>query len=336
MRSKRQSIVLALLLVVVTVALYYPIRRLPFINYDDDLYVTENLHVQSGLEWDTVQWAFVTNAASNWHPLTWLSHALDFQLFGLDPTGPHLINLLLHVCNVVLLFWVLLRATGFAGRSAMVAALFAVHPINVQSVAWIAERKNLLSMLFFLLALGAYRWYAREPRISRYLMVGVLFGLGLMAKPQVITLPFVLLLWDYWPLGRMFAEADRSAPCALSRDSSFSWLLWEKIPLFAISAASAVITLLAHRAGAVVAVVQGQVASTEGSESPAISATALLEQRSLSSRARRRREAVNHTVPDNPANSLKRSNPNGLKDELVRHLEQDSKMSQLRLWTAVS
>ncbi len=251
MRSKRQSIVLALLLVVVTVALYYPIRRLPFINYDDDLYVTENLHVQSGLEWDTVQWAFVTNAASNWHPLTWLSHALDFQLFGLDPTGPHLINLLLHVCNVVLLFWVLLRATGFAGRSAMVAALFAVHPINVQSVAWIAERKNLLSMLFFLLALGAYRWYAREPRISRYLMVGVLFGLGLMAKPQVITLPFVLLLWDYWPLGRMFAEADRSAPCALSRDSSFSWLLWEKIPLFAISAASAVITLLAHRAGAV-------------------------------------------------------------------------------------
>src|ERR1700761_3326298 len=121
MRLKSQSIVLAPLLVVVTLALYYPIRHLPFINYDDNLYVTENVNVQSGISWDTVQWAFTTYQASNWHPLTWLSHALDFQLFGLDPTGPHLINLLLHVCNVVLLFWVLLRATGFAGRSAMVA-----------------------------------------------------------------------------------------------------------------------------------------------------------------------------------------------------------------------
>src|SRR5580658_3023892 len=168
MRSKHQSIVLGFLLVVVTLALYYPITHLPFINYDDNLYVTENVNVQSGMSWDTVQWAFATYQASNWHPLTWLSHALDCQLFGLDPAGPHLVNLLLHVCNVALLFWVLLRATGFAGRSAMVAALFALHPINVQTVAWISERKNLLSMLFFLLALGAYRWYAREPRISRY------------------------------------------------------------------------------------------------------------------------------------------------------------------------
>ena len=251
MRSKRQSIVLALLLVVVTLALYYPIRHLPFINYDDNLYVTDNVNVQSGISWDTLQWAFTTYHASNWHPLTWLSHALDFQLFGLDPAGPHLINLLLHVCNVVLLFWVVLRATEFAGRSAMVAALFALHPINVQTVAWIAERKNLLSMLFFLLALGAYRWYAREPRISRYAVVGVLFCLGLMAKPQVITLPFVLLLWDYWPLKRMVAAAERKAHFIPAPDKRFFLLLYEKLPLFAIAAASAVITLLAHRASGI-------------------------------------------------------------------------------------
>src|SRR5271167_3129751 len=162
MPSKHQPVVLVLLLALATLAVYYPVRHLPFINYDDDLYVTENVHVQSGLEWDTVQWAFTTYAASNWHPLTWLSHALDVQFFSLDPVGPHVVNLLLHMFNVVLLFWVLWRATGCTGRSAMVAALFALHPINVQSVAWVAERKNLLSMLFFLLALGAYRWYARS------------------------------------------------------------------------------------------------------------------------------------------------------------------------------
>ncbi len=179
-QSKRQPILLALLLAVATLAIYSPVRHLPFINYDDDLYVTENVHVQSGIEWDTVQWAFTTNAASNWHPLTWLSHALDFQLFGLNPAGPHVVNLLLHTLNVLLLFWVLWRATGFSGRSAMVAGLFALHPINVQSVAWVAERKNLLSMLFFLLAMEAYRWYAQSAsqlshrrqagRIRRYLL----------------------------------------------------------------------------------------------------------------------------------------------------------------------
>jgi protein O-mannosyl-transferase len=226
---------------------YYPVRHLPFINYDDDLYVTENAHVQSGIEWDTVQWAFTTNAASNWHPLTWLSHALDFQLFGMDPAGPHVVNLLLHTLNVLLLFSVLWRATGFAGRSAMVAALFALHPINVQSVAWVAERKNLLSMLFFLLALGAYRWYAQWPRIGRYLLVALFFALGLMAKPQVITLPLVLLLWDYWPLGRFSASAE---DLTSSRARSLAWLVTEKLPLFALAAGSAVVTLLAHRGGA--------------------------------------------------------------------------------------
>ncbi len=239
----RAAALLVLLLAAVTVAVYQPVRHLPFINYDDDLYVTNNIQVQSGLEWDTVQWAFTTHQASNWHPLTWLSHALDWQLFGADPAGPHLVNLLLHTLNVVVLFWVLWRATGHAYRSAVVAMLFALHPVNVQSVAWVAERKNLLSMLFFLLALGAYRWYVSEPRVSRYLSVAGLFALGLMAKPQVITLPLVLLLWDDWPLRRM------SPGSSAQTKESFSSLIWEKLPLFVLAGMSAVMTMLAHRAG---------------------------------------------------------------------------------------
>lgn len=242
-RSARgtRPILLGLLLVVLTLAAFYPVIRLPYINYDDNLYVTGNGNVQSGLTWHTVRWAFTTYHTSNWHPLTWLSHALDCQLFALDPAGPHIVNLLIHTANVLLLFWVLLRATGSASRSAMVAALFAVHPINVESVAWIAERKNLLSMLFFLLALGAYHWYARQPKLSRYAVVIALFGLGLMAKPQIIMLPFVLLLWDYWPLERSEAKGRHLWPR----------LVWEKLPLFALSAASAIVTIVAHSRGAI-------------------------------------------------------------------------------------
>ncbi len=240
----REAALLVLLLAAVTLAVYQPVRHLPFINYDDDLYVTNNIQVQSGLQWDTVQWAFTTYQASNWHPLTWLSHALDWQLFGADAAGPHLVNLLLHTGNVLVLFWVLWRATGRAYRSAVVALLFALHPVNVQSVAWVAERKNLLSALFFLLALGAYRWYASAPRGRRYFTVAGLFVLGLMAKPQVITLPLVLLLWDDWPLRRMSLGTSPQA-----KEESFSRLTWEKLPLFVLAAMSAAITLLAHRAG---------------------------------------------------------------------------------------
>ncbi len=153
--------------------------------------------------------------------------------------------------NAVLLYWVLLRATGFAGRSFMVAALFALHPLNVESVAWVSERKNLLSMLFFLLALAAYRWYAQEPRVGRYLTVALLFALGLMAKPQIITLPFVLLLWDYWPLRRMFAGSDGTASQAdVIPAKRLSWLVLEKLPLLLLVAASAAITLHAQREAA--------------------------------------------------------------------------------------
>ena len=243
---------LGLLLVVATVGLYYPVSSHPFVNYDDNVYVTDNAQVKSGLNWDTVQWAFTTSEAGNWHPVTWLSHAFDYQLFQSDPAGHHNTNLLLHVLNVLLLFWVLQQATGFTGRSWMVAALFALHPINVESVAWISERKNLLSMLFFLLALGAYRWYVSEPRTSRYAVVAAFFALGLMAKPQVITLPFVLLLWDYWPLRRM-AIAGHPAAIDTPDDGalpqrSFSWLIGEKLPLVALCGASVFITMEAQQA----------------------------------------------------------------------------------------
>jgi len=272
--SGNRAYLLGLLLIVLTVALYYPVRTHPFVNYDDTVYVTDNVHVKDGLTWDTVTWAFVTDDAGNWHPLTWLSHALDVQMYDLTPGGHHQTSMLLHALNAALLFWVLLRATGYAGRSFMVAAWFAVHPVNVESVVWIAERKTVLSMTFFLLALGAWRWYAAKPHVLRYAVVALLFALGLMAKPQIITFPFVLLLWDYWPLGRF---ALRSSPFALRQNSatelsgekrtanseqrppgtqlpqkSFRALLLEKLPLLAIAAASAAITMQAQRASGAV------------------------------------------------------------------------------------
>ncbi len=238
----------ALLLAAVTVLLYFPVAHHPFLNLDDNQYVTANPHVQAGLTWETVEWAFTSYWSFNWHPLTWLSHALDVQLFGLDPAGPHLVNLALHVLNVLLLFWVLARATAYVQRSAMVAALFALHTINVESVAWIAERKNLLSMLFFLLALGAYRWYAQRPSIARYSLVALWFAFGLMAKPQIITLPFVLLLWDYWPLERISLPGNPQPT-----GKTFSALVLEKVPLFLLCLGSAVVTMQAQQAGGAVA-----------------------------------------------------------------------------------
>ena len=253
------KIFLGVVLAVAVVAVYYPVHWQPFANYDDADYVTDNFHVKAGLHWSTVKWALTARDAANWHPVTWISHALDTQMFDLNPAGPHDVNVLFHIVNVLLLFWMLQRATGFVGRSWMVAALFALHPVNVETVAWIAERKNLLSMFFLLLTLAAYRWYARKPQLSRYLVVAVLFALGLMSKPQVITLPFVLLLWDYWPLGRL---ALRPSPSALRQNSSgaisgeqrtansaWRWLLLEKLPLLALSAASAVLTVNAQAGG---------------------------------------------------------------------------------------
>ncbi len=251
--AARWAWILPLLLIVATVAVYYPLKGHPFANYDDDDYVTNNAHVQAGLTWETVKWSFTTYEYSNWHPLTWLSHALDCQWFGLDPGPHHETNLLLHVVNVLLLFWVLAQATGYLGRSAMVAALLALHPMNVESVAWIAERKNLLCTMFFLLALGAYRWYAQDPKLGRYLTVAGLYALGLMAKPQIITLPCVLLLWDYWPLHRMFPDW-KCASSGTTVEASFprrtlGSLVLEKLPLFLLAGASAHLTQAAQQAG---------------------------------------------------------------------------------------
>ena len=244
-------LVLGALLLMATLAVYLPAHRHPFVNLDDDIYVIDNGQIHSGLNSATLKWAFTTYYAFNWHPLTWISHALDCQLFQLDPAGPHDVNVMLHLINIVLLFWVLWRATGYPGRSLMVAALFALHPLNVESVAWIAERKTMLSMLFFLLALGAYRWYARKPRVGRYCVVTLLFVFGLLAKPQVITLPCVLLLWDYWPLGRLRLgpqPSDSSSEAGIPT-RTFSQLVAEKIPLFVLSLISAYLTLRAQGVG---------------------------------------------------------------------------------------
>jgi tetratricopeptide (TPR) repeat protein len=248
---KQHRLIFCLLLALATLALYNPITRAPFLNFDDASYFVDNPHVHAGLSWKTVKWAFTTTELSDWKPITWLSHTLDGQLFGFKPEAPHTINILLHAANAVLLFLILLRATGCGWRSLGVAALFALHPINVESVAWIAERKNVLSMLFFLLALAAYGWYVRRPGIARYLAVTLAYALALMTKAQVITFPFALLLLDYWPLNRLLPEraTDESVQQDDAHRSFFSSagrLVWEKLPWFAMSAASAVITMRAE------------------------------------------------------------------------------------------
>lgn len=252
--SNSQAFVLGLILVLLSLALYQPVGRHPFVNYDDDRYVGDNAHVKSGLTWQAAKWAFTSYEESNWHPVTWLSHMLDCELYQLNPAGPHYMNAALHALNAALLFWVLFTATGFLWRSFMVAALFGLYPINVESVAWIAERKNLLSLLFFLLALAAYGWYASKPGVKRYSLVAVLFALGLMSKPQVITLPFVLLLWDYWPLRRVESALDDVHPGEKQILEKKSWrqLFVEKLPLFAMCIPSAYLTLRAQAAAGAV------------------------------------------------------------------------------------
>src|SRR5580704_12444035 len=247
---RKRNLAICLLLAVATFALYSPAVWHPFIfNYDDDNYVTNNSHVQAGLVWDTVAWA-MTSTDTNWHPLTWLSHALDCELYGLNPHGHHLTNVLFHVLNVVLLFLLLVRVTGAAGRSMLVAALFAVHPFNVESVAWIAERKNVLSTFLFQLTLGAYGWYALKPEVKRYLAVAAMFVLALASKPMVVTLPCVLLLLDFWPLGRIQGwgiQGFRSGSPFPVPQARLPQLVLEKLPLLALSAVVSAVTVFAQR-----------------------------------------------------------------------------------------
>lgn len=252
---QNHTLLFSLLLVASVLLCYGPAAHNGFLNYDDNTYITNNPHVRAGLTRATVKWAFTTYDAANYHPLTWLSHALDRQLFGLNAAAHHEVSVLLHAANAVLLFLLLLHATGFAWRSLFVAALFALHPINVESVAWAAERKNVLSMLFFLFAIHAYVWYTRRPRADRYALIVLFFMLALLSKPQVITFPFLLFLLDYWPLRRI--GATQTAPdlaggvstSPLPSKRSVSWLVIEKIPFIILAAASAFITMKAQKAG---------------------------------------------------------------------------------------
>src|SRR5947209_7911029 len=198
-------LLLTLALTGLTLAAYAPVLGggYEFLNIDDDEYVTDNPHVQAGLTSSSLWWALTSFHANNWHPLTWMSLQLDRSVFGPDPWGFHATNLLLHTANVLLLFWALRRLTGSTWRSACVAAFFAVHPLHVESVAWVAERKDVLSTLFWMLTLLAYAHYVARPCLSRYLLVVLALTLGLMAKPMLVTLPCVLLLLDYWPLRRL-------------------------------------------------------------------------------------------------------------------------------------
>ena len=227
-------------LAILTWAVFGQTLRYDFVNYDDPHYVYQNTRITSGLSLDNVAWAFTHIHSENWHPLTTITHMLDCQLFGLKAGWHHFTNVLLHTLAVVLLFLALQRMTGALWRSAFVAALFAIHPLHVESVAWVAERKDVLSGVFFMLTLIAYVHYTRAPSTWRYLIVALVFALGLMSKPMLVTLPFVLLLLDYWPLRRI--RAQRSD---VGRQLSRVFL--EKIPLFALSAISSTVTYLAQR-----------------------------------------------------------------------------------------
>jgi len=241
----RPEILVSLFLIAITVAVFGQVLGHAFVRYDDDVYVTLNQAVQSGLNRATITWAFVTRYNANWHPLTWISLMADRTFLGAEPWGFHLTNLLLHIANVLLLFLILRRITGSVWRSGFVAALFAIHPLHVESVAWVAERKDVLSGLFWMLTVGAYVFYAERPTTLRWAAVGAFFVLGLMAKPMLVTLPFVLLLLDYWPLRRVKPSGAKSE----DRGYSFAELVTEKFPLFAIAFVSCVITFKAQQAG---------------------------------------------------------------------------------------
>ena len=241
-KSRVTNLLVCLALAAVTWAVFGQTLAHDFVNFDDHVYVYENPLVVRGLSIEGIIGAFTHTHALNWHPLTTLSHMLDCQLYGLSAGGHHFTNVILHTISVLLLFLVLKQITGGLWQSAFVAALFAIHPLHVESVAWIAERKDVLSAVFFMLTLAAYARYARVPSAPRYLLVALLFACGLMSKPMLVTLPFVLLLLDYWPLGRIGGQKSEVG-------SQLRRLITEKIPLFALSAVSCIATLLTQRQG---------------------------------------------------------------------------------------
>jgi hypothetical protein len=229
--SKNLSLLICLALTLAILAVFYQACSFKFISFDDPDYITKNQNIQTGFTLKAIKWAFTTGYAANWHPLTWLSHMLDWQLFGSNPAGHHITNLIFHIVNTLLLFIVLKQMTVAIWPSAFVAALFALHPLHVESVAWATERKDVLSTFFWLLTMWAYVRFVHRPKVNRYLLMIVFFALGLMAKPMLVTLPFVFLLLDYWPLDRLNPRHPKAG------------LLIEKIPLFAMVLASCIVTL---------------------------------------------------------------------------------------------
>jgi len=283
--AKRQKLIIYVILTVVTLAVFGQVNKFDFVNFDDHVYVTENIHVQSGITLDGLRWAFSTTYAEFWHPLTWLSLMLDNQLYGAAASGYHVTNLILHLLSTLLLFWLFCRMTGAIWRSAFVAALFALHPFHVESVAWISERKDVLSAFFWMLTLCLYVYYTEKPVIKRYLPVLISFVLALMSKPMVVTLPLILILLDYWPLNRLESRKTETArafdlPVSANKEKKKNkgknkapsdapkenisqthalklpetkiagiipvWQIWEKTPLFVLSAVFSVITIHAR------------------------------------------------------------------------------------------
>lgn len=243
MNPRKRNIIIALLLVVITFGVYWNVRDNGFVNIDDPQYVTDNPFVNKGLSYKSVEWAFRTTFFVNWHPLTWLSHMADVELFGLNPRGHHLTSLMIHLINTVLLFFLLSRLTSLPWQSAFVAAVFAIHPLAVESVAWVSERKNVLSTLFWFLGVWAYIWYVQRPNFVRYSAVFFAMAVGLMVKPMLVTFPVTLLLLDNWPLNRLKVQAGENvaAPQVLRL---FFRMVLEKLPLFALAVASATVTYL--------------------------------------------------------------------------------------------
>jgi len=237
--------VIALALAVLTAAVYAQVTGFEFTSYDDDLYVTENRFVQEGLGWAGVRWAFTTTHGDLWHPGAWISLMLDAEIYGLNPGGFHLTNLILHIANTLLLFGLLARMTGAVWQSAFVAALFALHPLHVESVAWISERKDVLSTFFWMLALWAYLAYAKSPGLQRYLLVALCFGAALLCKPMAVTLPVVMLILDYWPLGRWKKAGSFARGRHFFSAHLRPWLLVEKMPFLALGAAVSLLTMYA-------------------------------------------------------------------------------------------
>jgi len=250
MNGTRAKIVICIFLMVATFCIYSQVQDHKFINFDDDRYITDNLNVKAGLTKESVMWAFTTSYFFNWHPMTWLSYMLDYQLYGLHPKGHHLTNLFFHIANSLLLFLVLFRITGAIWHSAFVAAIFAFHPLNVESVAWVSERKNVLSTLFWLMTMWAYIHYAAKPTIKSYGLVFLLFAFGLMSKTMLVTLPFALLLLDYWPLERFkLGQREREFKIAqkdkyFNGEKNISKLVLEKFPLLILSALCSIMTLI--------------------------------------------------------------------------------------------